>query len=465
MAAGVAIVVKNPQPLLDAGLLEDTVSDEHVIELLNDLHAHQIRRQADDDVTPFWNAAHRYLARLVEAPGDAVGPGVSAVAYTRARRALESVLRRRSNGELPSLPPKGKLSREHWVAAFRPAPRPTRAVEVTQAPPADAARTPLILIGPMELLQVPAPPRWLIADLWVGEGVGIIGAAPKSYKTWIALEMALAVSSGTPCFGRFGVPEAGPVIAFFAEDSLAAIRERILAVCIARGLDLERLPFHLVSSSTLRLDSREDQERLRDVIAQIRPRLVVLDPLVRLHAGDENDSGHIGRLLGFLRSLQRDFGTAIVLTHHNRKTHSIGAPEGQGLRGSGDLHAWTDTGLFLRRRSGVVTLRVEHRSAASPEPMQVSLARDPAPHIEVVTVVDEDDGAPSPVRDTDSLEERVHQAIEGSSVPLARAALRELLRCRNESLTSALRALAAKGTIRQDGGGWVVADTPAPPAP
>jgi hypothetical protein len=452
------MVVKNALPNAAPDSSDDSVSDELVIELLNELHIHQIRRQAEEDIAPFWEAARARFAQPAASEG---ATEVGIAVYARARGALHSVLERRRTKELPGLPPKTKLSRERWLAAFGAR---VEAPPVVATPAPSASNATLSLIGPRELLDLPAAPPWLIEDLWVGEGVGIIGAAPKSYKTWIALEMAVAVASGTPCFGRFAVPNPGPVIAFFAEDSLQAIRERLLAVCAARGLELERLPLQLVAASVLRLDAPEDQDRLREAVEQQQPRLMVLDPLVRLHGGDENDSGHIGRLLGFLRTLQRDYGSSIVLTHHNRKTHSRHAPEGQGLRGSGDLHAWTDTGLFLRRRSGVVTMRVEHRSAASPEPMRVALSRDPAPHLQVSDLVEEDEEAGLPLHGAESLETRTHRAIAASEAPLSRAALRALLRCRNESLTMVLRALVEQGKVRHVDGRWVAGETSSAPS-
>ena len=46
-----------------------------------------------------------------------------------------------------------------------------------------------------------------------------------------------------------------------------------------------------------------------------RPDLLILDPLVRLHAIDENAAGEIAALLGYLRLLQRKTGVAIALVH------------------------------------------------------------------------------------------------------------------------------------------------------
>jgi RecA-family ATPase len=46
-----------------------------------------------------------------------------------------------------------------------------------------------------------------------------------------------------------------------------------------------------------------------------RPALLILDPLIRIHMADENASGDIAALLGYLRTLQRKWGTAIALVH------------------------------------------------------------------------------------------------------------------------------------------------------
>jgi hypothetical protein len=50
---------------------------------------------------------------------------------------------------------------------------------------------------------------WLIEDLWTRSAVGWVAGQPKSLKSWTALEMAVSVSSGTPCLGRYKVHERG----------------------------------------------------------------------------------------------------------------------------------------------------------------------------------------------------------------------------------------------------------------
>ena len=140
--------------------------------------------------------------------------------------------------------------------------------------------------------------RWLIRGLWAEGAVGCIGGTPKSGKTWLALEMALSVASATPCLGRFPVPHRGTVLLYAAEDSAEALRDRARELASARGLDLEGLPVGLITEPSLRLDLPSHQLRLAATVAKLTPRLLVLDPLVRLHRADENSSSEISGLLG-----------------------------------------------------------------------------------------------------------------------------------------------------------------------
>jgi hypothetical protein len=214
-------------------------------------------------------------------------------------------------------------------------------------------------------------PRWLIEPLWAAGGVGIIGGSPKSCKTWLALEMAVAVASGQPCLGRFPVPCAGPALLFGAEDAPHQLKRRLQSLASARHADFPTLDVRLIVENSLRLDSAEDLQRLRRTLARHRPKLLVLDPYVRLQRADENDVRQVSAILSALRELSRTFETAVALVHHARK--NAAESPGQALRGSGDFWAWGDSNLYLSRRRDALLLSVEHRSAPSPPPLSLHL--------------------------------------------------------------------------------------------
>lgn len=293
---------------------------------------------------------------------------------------------------------------------------------------------PLPVVRVAQVQAAPVTHRWLIQDLWAEQAVGCIGGTPKSLKTWLALELATAVASGRHALGKFTVHGGvAPVLLYAAEDSAAAIRDRVAGIATARGIALDRLPLGLITVDGLRLDLPQHRERLSATLAKIRPRLLVLDPLVRLHRGDENSSAEISELLGFLRAQQREHQVAVMLVHHVRKS-AAGQP-GQSLRGSGDLHAWGDSNLYLLRNNGKLVLHAEHRSHPAPPPFGVELAGDP-PRIAVQGVVETHNG---------ELAERILATL--AKEPLTRTELRERLAVRNETLGGELTRLEADGRL------------------
>jgi len=254
----------------------------------------------------------------------------------------------------------------------------------------------------------------------------------------------LAVASGRPALGRFPVHKPGKVVLYAAEDDAPAIRRRMVDLCRARDLDLEQLPVGLIREHGLRLDHPEHRQRLADTLRRVKPRMLILDPLVRLHRGDENSSSDTSELLGFLRRLQREYQVAIVLVHHTRKSPA-GQP-GQALRGSGDLHAWTDSALYLLRKNDRLVLHAEHRAHPAPDPMAIALRSDPT-HLEITDVAEV-----SPA--TLALQDRVVDVL--MKRPVSRSRLRAMLRVRNERLGAALERLEQAGRIQRADGVWSV---------
>jgi len=149
-------------------------------------------------------------------------------------------------------------------------------------------------VVPAAELDEPDPSRrWLVEGLWARAGVGIIGGAPKSCKSWLALDLALSVASRTPCLGAFSVADPGGVLIYMAEDAAVVVKERLSGLCRRRGLELTSVPIGVITAPSLRLDCARDQRRLDETVARHAPRLLLLDPFVRLHRINENDAGEV----------------------------------------------------------------------------------------------------------------------------------------------------------------------------
>jgi hypothetical protein len=81
--------------------------------------------------------------------------------------------------------------------------------------------------------------RWLVKDLWSEQAVGIIGAEPQCCKTFLALDLAVAVAAGAPCLRRFPVSRAVRVL-YAAEDPLDMVRRRLEGICADSSLKLAK---------------------------------------------------------------------------------------------------------------------------------------------------------------------------------------------------------------------------------
>src|ERR1700733_1821638 len=289
--------------------------------------------------------------------------------------------------------------------------------------------------------------RWLVEGLWCTNSVGVIGGAPKCAKTWLGLDMALSVATGTACLGKYAVPQPGPVLVYLAEDALLFVRERIEGMARYRGLELDSVEIHVITAPVLRLDRDRDRTRLWETTRRLRPRLLVLDPLVRLHAIDENRAGDVAELLAYFRSLQRELGLSVVLVHHTRKNAADGVAAGQGLRGSGDIHAFGDSNLYLQRTKDHLILSSEHRAARASAPVYLELvaADVRTAHLEVI--------AELPNETDRGLQERLLALLAGGQV-LTRTSLRESLAVKNEWLGGRRGSLGGGGRTSNPPQGW-----------
>jgi len=193
----------------------------------------------------------------------------------------------------------------------------------------------------------------------------------------------------------------------------------------------------------------------------VRPRLLVLDPLIRVHDSDENSSQEMSTILDGLRAVARASSAAILLVHHMRKASS-GAAVGQSLRGSSDLWAFGDSNLYVRRigTDPLLELRLEHRCAVCPPPLRLRL------HVE------NNQNGPTACflleskPNTDPLAQRTLALLADRVTPTSTAELRQALGVRKQLLLDLLRDLARDARVRHVGReGWVALPQESVPVP
>ncbi len=223
--------------------------------------------------------------------------------------------------------------------------------------------------------QIP-PVRPLIAGI-IDEGTGNIWSGPPNVgKTWLTLTAARAVASGDPWLGHFPTQQ-GTVLVVDEESHLAGLQGR-LKMLEAGDPSGSSLPIHFAVGYGLRLDNAS-AAHLDRMMTEIRPSLVILDSLTRIHGADENSAGQMADVFGNAKALIRTHGAAFLFTDHVRKKSLINDPE-EMLRGSTEKRAWPDNILFAGAgEPNTLTIsHVKSRYGRRLDPFAVALRIDEA---------------------------------------------------------------------------------------
>lgn len=203
------------------------------------------------------------------------------------------------------------------------------------------------------------PVRWMVAELW-GEGeVGFISGHPKSYKSWLAIDLAISVATGTKFLGSF-FSKRHNVLLIQEEDPKPIMQERLAMVGAAKGLigwEMNEddtfnvwygLPDNLFIISNQGFTINEDWlDQLEAWIITRDIKLVILDPLMMM--GEDVDEFKafevMTQILKPLKRLRARTQAAIVVVHH----HTKGAGQGgaKDMYGSVALWAWEEAALHL----------------------------------------------------------------------------------------------------------------------
>lgn len=207
------------------------------------------------------------------------------------------------------------------------------------------------------------PPSWLVEGLIPEGGQCLLYGAPGSYKSFIALDIALSVASGQAAFGLATKP--GEVLYVAGEGSIGIEKVRRPAWKLAKGIE-EKLPFYVVDAMPFAGNPGDTDLFIRDMRAQgASPKLIIVDTLARMAAGmDENSAKDMGVLLMQATKVQRAFGATLVFVHHSGKN------DDRGARGSSALQAGFDTVIAVKAKpeTKIVTLWTDKQKDAEPSP-------------------------------------------------------------------------------------------------
>lgn len=187
-------------------------------------------------------------------------------------------------------------------------------------------------------------------DGYIAEGLTILGGKPKMGKSYMALSLALAVSSGRKAFGSIECAK-GPVLYLALEDNERRIQRRVRQL---QPNDDEWPADLYVTTVAKRLDEGL-VDGLEAWIREHEPALVIIDTLAKVRATSSRDGYDADyAALTPLQELAGVLGVAIVIIHHLRKMGSDDPFD--MISGTTGLTGAVDAALILQRGQQGITL-------------------------------------------------------------------------------------------------------------
>lgn len=192
--------------------------------------------------------------------------------------------------------------------------------------------------------------KWLVKHVVPTDSVGLLFGASGTFKSFIAIDMALHIAHGLPWLGRKS--KQGAVLIVAAEGG-TGLWPRIVAWHRERRLPWKDAPVYVVP---LAVNLKDDAILVREAMKaaiDVVPLLVVVDTLSQTFVGDENSAQEVG---AYLRELGLQFRAcwqcAVLVVHHSGHTAT------ERPRGSSALRANVDFmfGAFRDEKEMLATL-------------------------------------------------------------------------------------------------------------
>lgn len=321
----------------------------------------------------------------------------------------------------------------------------------TPSPPSSASSTPSVRSLAELLQQQPVTaPSLVEPGLLPAQGILFFGGEPKSGKSILVANLALALAAGVDRLG-FSIPAARRVLVCQFELPLPRFVSRLCTMRRALGAAADQRLLVDTRATGHLLSTTQGFSHFLAVAQQAQAEVIILDPLYSTHDQDENDTRAMAALCQALLRLRDNSGAALIVIHHVRKAINRGEI-GSAFRGSSALHAVGDSYVLVTRPSPqlpTLELRFQFRYAPPQAPRLLQLnpqtlwfsAAGPLPP------------PPAPGRKVEIRDVRQVLARRGQ---LRYTQLREEImqhkNCSKRTAQLAIAQAAQQGLIRQDAG-------------
>jgi hypothetical protein len=175
----------------------------------------------------------------------------------------------------------------------------------------------------------------------------VIYGKPKSYKSFVALDMALSVATGIEYHGN--KTERCNVL-YIAAEGQKGITKRIKAWLQVRGVEKLENFYPFVKPITI-----NDDKACKELISflklfPVKPELIFIDTLNRSMKGNENGDDMTAFVAG-VTEISVEIGAQVVVIHHTPKN-------GEGMRGHSSLLGAVDFSYLVEKHKKLSNVAV-----------------------------------------------------------------------------------------------------------
>src|SRR6266481_2457544 len=201
----------------------------------------------------------------------------------------------------------------------------------------------------------------LVDDLLLDVGVSMLCGKPKTGKSTLARQLAVAVAEGTPFFGKPTL--CGDVLYLILEGPKGVVQQHLKKL----GVTEKRGTIHVVHEQ---MPHRGELglQRLEETIRCIpKLKLVIVDPvskLLRMADSDSYDEVTVG--VEMLEQIAKKYALHLQFLTHGKKRGSDDV--GDSPIGSTGFRGGTDTNVFLSKQGTQRIISTEQRWGISMEP-------------------------------------------------------------------------------------------------
>jgi len=211
-----------------------------------------------------------------------------------------------------------------------------------------------------EELENLKPPAWLIEGILPEQATATLVGKSGDYKSFVALDLASCVATGTPWLGHYPVKRG--LVVYIVAEGAGGFSKRIRAWKLYHRFDGRAGVRFLPHPVQLTRREGKDVNELLRVLGELPepPVLIIIDTQARCTVGaDEDKAKDMGLFVDAVARIREEFGACTLTVHHT------GWRSNGRERGSSAVRAAADTVILVeKQKDGIVRLTCEKQKDA-----------------------------------------------------------------------------------------------------